>query len=245
MKSKLLAAALCAAFAIATPAQAAPHITFAALWNGTHGFWMGYPTAEGCGGFHLYAIAGTDVNGPILNPDGGMDIALPEGTYTMTFLGDDGSQSNTAERNFDFHFDGSPVPNIRLSSFSTAPVSYKAGTTRITASNFTYTDPDFGAPWFDRIATCGIYPDGYSETIARVTFTVVQITPAEQVDELGAAVDGSGLDASEANALNTKLDAAVDALAKGNRSAARGKLGAFKNQVEALVHSGRMAADKG
>jgi hypothetical protein len=241
----LVASAFASSLAFAAPVQAAPTITFATLMNGTGGAWFGYPTAHGCGIFHLYAIAGTDLQGPILNPDGGMNIALPDGTYTMTFIGDGGSGSNTTERNLNLYLDGSTVPNLALSSFSSAPVTYKAGTTRITASTFTYTDPDYGAPWYDRIATCGVYPDGYSETIARVTFTVSQVSPAEQVDEIAVTVAGLGLDAGEANALDAKLDGAVEALARGNKGAARGKLGAFQNHVDALVKSGRLAAAQG
>ena len=45
---------------------------------------------------------------------------------------------------------------------------------------------------------------------------------------------------SEASALTTKLNAAVQQLGRGNNTAAKGQLGAFINQVNALVNSNRL-----
>ena len=63
-----------------------------------------------------------------------------------------------------------------------------------------------------------------------------------QVEALFA--DGT-LNQGNTNALLVKLDAAQAALARGNDEAAAGALGAFINQVEAFVRSGRLSPAQG
>jgi hypothetical protein len=49
------------------------------------------------------------------------------------------------------------------------------------------------------------------------------------------------LNASEGNALTSKLDAAANQLGKGNSKATISLLGAFINQIEAMMKSERLA----
>lgn len=60
----------------------------------------------------------------------------------------------------------------------------------------------------------------------------------ELVEE-GALSNGNG------NALSAKLESALDALEASNTEAAIGKVGAFINQVEALINAGRLSAEDG
>ena len=66
---------------------------------------------------------------------------------------------------------------------------------------------------------------------------------AEELIEQALA-DGD-LTGGQANALTGKLEGALDALARGNDRAAVNKIGAFINQVDALVRSGRITAEEG
>lgn len=84
---------------------------------------------------------------------------------------------------------------------------------------------------------------GTAATTARV------LSGAEAVAVLAARVDALAaagtLSRGEANALSATLDAAARSLAAGNEDGARGQLGAFLNQVEALVRSRRLSAADG
>jgi probable HAF family extracellular repeat protein len=77
----------------------------------------------------------------------------------------------------------------------------------------------------------------------------VASTPAEQVRNLQAIlqmlVEAGALQAADAAALQAKLAAAAATIARGNRQAAGGQLGALANQAHALVLSGRLEAAKG
>lgn len=57
--------------------------------------------------------------------------------------------------------------------------------------------------------------------------------------------DVDRLVSGNAQSLHSKLDAAIESIAHGNRNAAANQLKAFIQQVEALVRSGRMPADAG
>lgn len=99
----------------------------------------------------------------------------------------------------------------------------------------------------------GVFPIGATTVRASATdaagnmvtrsFTVTVLSPAQQLDTLYDLVgDLPGLSANETALLTRKLDAAVDSLARGNDNSPRGQLGAFVNQLEGLVHSGRLSA---
>lgn len=90
--------------------------------------------------------------------------------------------------------------------------------------------------------TVRVTDDDRAEGVRTATVTVQ--SPAQAVDGLSRAVDAM-LDGGNANALNAKLRAATAALARGQDNAAVNQLGAFMNQVQALVQSGRLAAGDG
>jgi chitodextrinase len=64
------------------------------------------------------------------------------------------------------------------------------------------------------------------------------LSPAEAIDRLWTMVGDLGLSAGRTNSLRVKLDAAKAALARNDRQAAMGALGAFVNAVSALVGNG-------
>jgi hypothetical protein len=73
--------------------------------------------------------------------------------------------------------------------------------------------------------------------------------PVEQIEELigkvDALVDEGKLNKGEANALNSKLDSALKSIEKGKTNTACNQLGAFINQVNALINSGRLTLVEG
>jgi DNA/RNA endonuclease G (NUC1) len=102
--------------------------------------------------------------------------------------------------------------------------------------------------------------DGYTSTSR--TATVVVETPSQGVANLDAAVDNlaalsaslratsatqqsAGLNTGELNALHAKLDAASADLARANRQAAVNTLGAFVNQLQSMIDTGRVPAASG
>jgi hypothetical protein len=80
-----------------------------------------------------------------------------------------------------------------------------------------------------------------------VTTTVTVLTPSATVDEairlVDALVAAGKVDGGNANALRAKLDGAKTQLDAGHTNGASGKLGAFLNQLEAMIRSGRVAED--
>jgi predicted outer membrane repeat protein len=68
----------------------------------------------------------------------------------------------------------------------------------------------------------------------------VVVTPAQMVTAIAATVSALPLSSGNADALLTKLNGAIADLAAGNVNGAKGKLGAFKNQVNAFVNSRRL-----
>jgi predicted outer membrane repeat protein len=68
----------------------------------------------------------------------------------------------------------------------------------------------------------------------------VVVTPSQMVSAIVATVSALPLSGGNADALLTKLNGAISDLAAGNVNGAKGKLGAFKNQVNAFVNSRRL-----
>lgn len=63
--------------------------------------------------------------------------------------------------------------------------------------------------------------------------------------DIAALVNAGVLNGGQGNALTVKLNHAASKIEEGNANAARNMLGAFANQVRALVNSGRLAAQTG
>ncbi len=86
---------------------------------------------------------------------------------------------------------------------------------------------------------------GLADT-AFTTATMTNMPPAVAIARAGAMIDDlveSGvLSGGHANALSSKLDAALKQVDRGNEGAATGQLGATLNQLDALVRSGRLGA---
>jgi len=82
------------------------------------------------------------------------------------------------------------------------------------------------------------------DATSQTTGTVVVVAPLAGIAVLTEGVAQlSVLGAGEINALQAKLNAAEAQIRRDNGVAAAGQLGAFINQLEALVRSGRLSAD--
>jgi hypothetical protein len=82
--------------------------------------------------------------------------------------------------------------------------------------------------------------DGGTDT---VTGTIVVLSGAQSLDRLMSTLNAAALEKGLKNSLAAKLENASKSLAKGNRTAALGQLGAFKNELDAALKSGRVSAD--
>jgi DNA/RNA endonuclease G (NUC1) len=90
--------------------------------------------------------------------------------------------------------------------------------------------------------TVRVTDDDGAEGVRTATVTVQ--SPSQAAGDLVRVVDGM-LDGGNANALNATLRAATAAMVRGQDGAAVNQLGAFMNQVQALVQSGRLSAADG
>jgi hypothetical protein len=158
-----------------SPATAAspPAITELRVFASDGGAWFTYPPAAGCGIFHLFAITGTDPNGEILNPSTGVDIPLADGTTTYTVIGTDANGPGTTQT-LDFLIDGVRYAVTEASNSSATVVS---GGKKITVSGFQF-DASPTRPVIDRVAVCGVYPDGYVDSYGSFTVTVASAVTA-------------------------------------------------------------------
>jgi hypothetical protein len=89
------------------------------------------------------------------------------------------------------------------------------------------------------------------ELSASNSATVVVEAATQGIDELAAAVDGlggakgAGLNAGELNALQVKLANARADLGRGNAQSAANTVGAFVNQLQAMIDTGRVPSERG
>lgn len=86
---------------------------------------------------------------------------------------------------------------------------------------------------------------GLADTITS-TATVTPLPPAVGIARAQAMVDAlldaGALNNGQATSLQAKLDAALRSVDRGNASAASGQLGAFLNELDAMVQGGRLTA---
>jgi DNA/RNA endonuclease G (NUC1) len=87
--------------------------------------------------------------------------------------------------------------------------------------------------------------DGLVDTVS-TTINVAQVTPAQGIAQVRAAIaefaTAAGLNRGQTQSLSTKVSAAEASIARGNVQAALGQLGALRNELQALVNSGRATA---
>jgi DNA/RNA endonuclease G (NUC1) len=163
---------------------------------------------------------------PVVNAFAGATLLVGE-TYTATgTFSDPGSDHWTASADYGDGTGMIAVP-VSGSSFELSHVFAAAGT-------------------FQVVATVS---DG--ELSASNSATVVVESATQGLDELDASVDGlggskgGGLDAGELNALHVKLAGARADLGRGNAQAAANAVGAFINQLQAMIDTGRAPSERG
>jgi endonuclease G len=83
---------------------------------------------------------------------------------------------------------------------------------------------------YDLLSALPDYIEVLIESEAGVAFELIQ-----------QLVDDGALKPGNANSLSVKLDAAINALARGNNAAAAGQLKALLNEIDAMVKSGRLS----
>ncbi len=94
--------------------------------------------------------------------------------------------------------------------------------------------------------TLADYNIQHGSTINLVVETPIETDPFAALRAKVVALGTSGvLNAGNTNALLVKLNAAEAAVARGNKQAAAGALGAFINQVNAFVRTGKLTAAQG
>jgi len=99
----------------------------------------------------------------------------------------------------------------------------------------------YGAPGSYTVTVTVTDDDGSAHSRSA---TVTVLTPQQGIANLIAQVNGVA-NGGTANSLNAKLRAASASLDRGNTEAATGQLGAFINEVEAMVQSGRLTQAQG
>ena len=174
----------------AAPASAAPTITqIQAL--GPPGGYLTQPNGDG-GIFNLYLYAGTaSQNGALLNPSGGVNHPLPDGTHTFTLRGTDQATGPTFYLNLWFNGNFGPVD---IAVNTTSPVSSTTIDGRVVkVTNFTWLNS--GQPNF--VGVDFPSPDGFSDSIGEFTLEVSSPFPSGLVSWWRA--EGNFNDSSDGN----------------------------------------------
>jgi PKD repeat protein len=157
---------------------------------------------------------------PAVNAFAGATILSGETYAASGSFGDPGPDSWTATVNYG---DGTGTHPLALDgkSFSLSHAYAAAGTYTVTV---TVTDDG-----------------GLSGTR---TATVKVLSPAQGLGALQQQVSAA-LAGGQANSMNSKLSAAAAAINRGSPAAAEGQIGAFINEVQAAVQSGRLTQAQG
>jgi large repetitive protein len=157
---------------------------------------------------------------PSVNAFAGATL-LPGETYSATgSFADPGPDSWTATVNYG---DGSGTQPLALSG-----MGFSLGHSYAAAGTYT--------------VTVTVTDDG--GLVGTRTATVTVLTAQQGIAGLIAQVDGM-VSGGAANSLDAKLRAASASLDRGNTAAATGQLGAFINEVQAMVQSGRLTPAQG
>jgi hypothetical protein len=153
------------------PAAPPVVLTSALVQANDGGGWLAYAS---CGIFHLYVLDGTAAGSANIlnNADDTLSLTLADGTHTLGLLGTDGNNPGATQR-LDLSFGG---VNLSIDETPGSTATALVGSKIVTISSFAFTIPtDAGYSPLDRVAVCGVYPDGYVDSYGRFTVTV---TPA-------------------------------------------------------------------
>lgn len=129
--------------------------------------------------------------------------------------------------------DGSQTTTLNLAGVGTVSTTHQYTTSGSYTINVTATDDDTGS----------------NSASTSVTVNAPPPTPQDATHQVVADVSNllnSGtLTRGEANSLKAKLQAALNKVNQGNKTAAKNQLNAFINEVNALVNSGRLTQAEG
>lgn len=169
-------AVLALAMAVARPAAAAPPklAAFVTLASGS-GWWTNSANLNGnCGLWRGFVVAGTDPAGTIINPVGdwsnGLDVSLPDGTYSFTLLLDG---LTGGPWSLDLWFDFTQGNPLHVTETTNGSVT--SGLTTIAVNSFSVSS----VPGTNRVGACTANPDGLWDSVAHVTFTVSTAVPPD------------------------------------------------------------------
>jgi len=84
-----------------------------------------------------------------------------------------------------------------------------------------------------------------SNNTAQCSFTVTVLTASATIENLKTSVNSSSLNGSQKQGLISKLDAALDAIGRGQQNQACAKLADFINSVQNFIDHGDISAAQG
>ena len=137
--------------------------------------------------------------------------------------------------------DGDPLTYIW--TITTRPAGSAAG-----LSDPALVNPTFAADIAGEYVLPLIVNDGLVDSAPdQVTITAQTLQEAAQdvIDQVADLVTAGVLNAGQGNALTSKLEAVIKKLNQGNTNAAQGQLGAFINQVNAFIKTGKLLPEEG
>jgi DNA/RNA endonuclease G (NUC1) len=96
------------------------------------------------------------------------------------------------------------------------------------------------------VVTLTVRDDHGNESTTSTTAIISALTPTQRLDALTATINqlvaGGSISAGNGNSLKSKIESAIQQLAKGNVTPARNQLNALLNEIDAMRRSGRLSA---
>ena len=177
---------------------------------------------------------------------------FPKGTTTVTCTATDTS-SHTASCQFTVTVNDTQPPAItcpaNMVKEPTCPGGAKATYAPVASDNcpgVTFAcSPASGSTFPVGTTTVTCTATDTSNNTAQCSFTVTVLTASATIENLKTSVNSSSLNGSQKQGLISKLDAALDAIGRGQQNQACAKLADFINSVQNFIDHGDISAAQG